>query len=269
MKVSICIPTLCNTETRFEKLVECIESSLNQSYKHIEVIVLDNASIINIKNKIKNIILDKRLYVFRNEYTISMPSNFNKAISHSSGEIIKPICDDDLIHPDLLSGCLPYIKKHPFMRIRDIGFINKVDISWSNFYTPIVNTNLGWRKKYDIIDAIAPTCTIFTRTVWENIGPYNEDTNYVWDYIFAMEAQLAYGFVIFENIGCGFRIWDESSTYSNKDRLRNFKEMHTFYRRNKSFNVQVAKYFYLLRNISKNFKEFGLPETIRIASKYL
>lgn len=269
MKVSICIPTLCNTQSRLEKLKECIESCLGQTYHDIEVIVVDNASEIDLKSSLGTI-EDPRLKIIRNDTTIAMPANFNKALSSATGEILKPMCDDDIIHPDLINGILPFLRDYPFIRIRDRGFNIKSELNWNHdSYQPVLKLNFSWREKYDIIDAVSPTCTIFTRELWEEIGPYSEEVNYIFDYIFMMEAQERYNFIMSINPGCGFRKWAESSTASNRDVLRNFKEMFIFYRRNRSWSFKLSKYLYIIRIFLKVIKNRNLAsEFINYLPRY-
>jgi glycosyltransferase involved in cell wall biosynthesis len=269
MKVSICIPTLCNTEARFQALTECIESALGQSWRDLEVVVSDNASALDLPARLAARFPDKRLAVFRNESTIPMPANFNRALSRATGNVLKPLCDDDLLHPGLITGCVPCLEKHPFLRIRDVQFQDRAEIRWAGEYAPALLTRLAWRQKYEIVDAISPTCTLFTREVWEAVGPYHEGVEHVWDYVFAMQAQAAFGFTLSTNIGCAFRVWGESSTASNSDPLRNFYEMHVLYKRNRSFNFWVAKQIYLLRELSRaSANPRLLPAIVRTLPNY-
>ncbi|QOY85099.1 glycosyltransferase family 2 protein [Paludibaculum fermentans] len=270
MLVSICIPTLCSSEIRLEKLAESIRCSLDQTHTDIEVLVVDNASAIPLEERLRPRFDDPRLKFKRNAERVSMPMNFNKALEWASGDIIKPLCDDDLMHPGLVAGCIPALERHPFLRIRDKAFVETSELQWSGRYTANADRELTWRQKYDIVDAIAPTCTMFTRRVWATVGPYNANVNYIWDYMFAMDAQMRFGFTLLPDVGCAFRVWPESSTAANTDGLRNYREMHLLFGRYKSLSIQTAKYLYLLRMLRRTAKDRSVfKETLRLLPNYL
>lgn len=90
--VSICIPNYNNEEY----IGDAIQSALNQTYKNIEVIVVDNDS----SDKSWEVISafkDSRLVCYKNDRNIGMYPNFMLAASKGKGEFIKFICADDWI----------------------------------------------------------------------------------------------------------------------------------------------------------------------------
>jgi len=93
--VSILIPT-CD---RPELVLKAIHSALLQSYKNIEVIVMDN-SLSSESEKNIEMILDSRLYYFRNKTNIGPILNWRKSLDHANGEYCVLLPDDDyLINP--------------------------------------------------------------------------------------------------------------------------------------------------------------------------
>lgn len=94
--VSICIPVY-NTE---RYIGEAIESSQNQTYKNIEIIIVDNKSTDNTFKIIKKFQKkDNRIKLFQNKENIGMYPNFNETIKHSKGKFIKFLCADDILKP--------------------------------------------------------------------------------------------------------------------------------------------------------------------------
>lgn len=90
--VSICIPVFNGASLIFRALESCI----NQTYKNIEVIVVDNAS----SDRTKEIVLkyaqkDPRIKYFRNETNIGPVLNLHKSFQLASGDFIQFLCHDD------------------------------------------------------------------------------------------------------------------------------------------------------------------------------
>jgi len=95
-KVSLVIPIYNHAEY----LDQCIKSSIHQDYQNLEIIIVDDAStdptVKRILDKYKN---NARVKLFSNETNMGISETQNKAITHSTGEIIAFLdCDDYLSH---------------------------------------------------------------------------------------------------------------------------------------------------------------------------
>lgn len=105
-KISILIPTY-NREKYIE---ETIFSALNQTYKNIEVIIVDNCSTdgtYEICQKIAS--KDARLLLFKNSENIGPVKNWIECLKKSSGKYVKILWSDDLMHPEFLRQTMDYI----------------------------------------------------------------------------------------------------------------------------------------------------------------
>lgn len=103
MKVSI-IVAVYNTEAFVEK---CLKSILNQSYKNIEVIVIDDGSIDGSKKKCQTILNnDVRCKLITTENR-GVSSARNRGIEEVTGDYIFFVDSDDYIHQDY---CLELVK---------------------------------------------------------------------------------------------------------------------------------------------------------------
>lgn len=95
-KVSIVIP-LYNTEMYIE---ECLESVLSQTYKNIEVIVIDDASTDNSLKLCKKYFSDNRLKIIRHESNKKIEKTRNDGINIATGKWIMFLDSDDRISVD-------------------------------------------------------------------------------------------------------------------------------------------------------------------------
>lgn len=97
IKVSIIVPVY-----NVEKYVErCLDSIINQTYKNIEIIIINDGSIDNSEDKIKPYLVNNKLikYIFKENGGLS--SARNKGIDVSSGEYLLFIDSDDWIELDM------------------------------------------------------------------------------------------------------------------------------------------------------------------------
>lgn len=108
--VSICIPVY-NGE-RFVSNV--LESCIHQTYRNVEVIVVDNAS----TDKTGEIVLkyaaaDSRIKYFRNPATIPIMRNFYKTFEYASGEFVQHVGHDDWLAKNYVEEAVSAIEADP------------------------------------------------------------------------------------------------------------------------------------------------------------
>lgn len=112
--VSILIPVY-NRESFIE---ETVHSALNQTYKNIEIIIVDNNSTDKTWAKVKKLSnIDKRIKVFQNSKNIGPVKNWKRCIDEAKGIYGKILWSDDLISPSFLKETIPFIKNE------EVGFV--------------------------------------------------------------------------------------------------------------------------------------------------
>ena len=92
--VSVCIPVY-NGE---KFLAETMRSVLDQTYRDVELVILDNAST-DATGDIARSFGDQRIRVERNASTVPQAENWNRAVQLSRAPLVKVVCADDLLHP--------------------------------------------------------------------------------------------------------------------------------------------------------------------------
>jgi glycosyltransferase involved in cell wall biosynthesis len=130
--VSILIPTY----NRKYKVVNAINSALNQTYKNIEIIVSDNCSsdgtLEHLNKLYKNI---NNVKVIGNSINSGPVINWINCIENSSGEFSKLLFSDDTISPNFIEETIKLLKSDS-----DIGFV----------YSPVlIETSLRKRLYYN------------------------------------------------------------------------------------------------------------------------
>ena len=102
-----------------EHLRECIESVLNQSYEHFELIIINDASPDPV-NEIVSEFSDSRISYSENAVNIgaeNLVNNWNKCLDKASGEYFVLMGDDDTMQPDYLEQFLVLMKRFPGLAV--------------------------------------------------------------------------------------------------------------------------------------------------------
>jgi glycosyltransferase involved in cell wall biosynthesis len=133
MLVTIMIPTF-NQEDYIKK---SIESALNQTYKHIEIIVNDDFSTDN-TFLIANSIKDKKLKVFRNSINLGRVANYRKILyEYASGNfVINLDADDYFTDNEYIKNAVDLITKNGLdmvfsnhiIKFKEYGIETKMDL---------------------------------------------------------------------------------------------------------------------------------------------
>ncbi|WP_373034667.1 glycosyltransferase family 2 protein [Sulfurimonas sp.] len=115
-KVSICIPVY----NRDELIKKALESSMNQTYSDIEIVVCDNCS----TDRTKEVVLeyakkDSRIKFFENEENIGALRNFKKTIELATGDFVVLLGSDDWLSEDFIESRMKGFKLFP-----DAAFIS-------------------------------------------------------------------------------------------------------------------------------------------------
>ena len=91
-----------------EKIEDTIQSVINQTYKNIELIVIDDCSTDNTFSVVESLlpkIKDRfvRVKLLRNKKNIgNIPYNINRCLEVIKGEFFKPFGGDDILLPDYI-----------------------------------------------------------------------------------------------------------------------------------------------------------------------
>lgn len=102
--VSILIPVY-NREKYIE---EAIDSAINQTYKNIEVIIVDNCSTDNTWQILQTYQQgDERIQIFQNEKNLGPVYNWVECFKRAKGEFLKILWSDDWMSLDFLENAIP------------------------------------------------------------------------------------------------------------------------------------------------------------------
>jgi glycosyltransferase involved in cell wall biosynthesis len=107
--VSVVIPVL-NGERH---LAECLQSILEQTYQHIEVLIADQSSTDRSIEIIRSFADPRMRLLPTPSEPLDLHSNWARAFNAATGEFVKMVGHDDLLLPDCLSVQVGLLEKHP------------------------------------------------------------------------------------------------------------------------------------------------------------
>mgnify|MGYP003990669569 CR=1 FL=1 len=129
--VSIIMATYNSSET----ILSSIESILNQTYKNIELIIINDKSTDDTKLNISRFINNSRVHVYNNQINIGLAKSLNKAIKASKGDYIARMDDDDISHPNRIQKQIDF-------------FQNNMDIDVLGTSARLMDSNMNFIRKY-------------------------------------------------------------------------------------------------------------------------
>jgi glycosyltransferase involved in cell wall biosynthesis len=174
-KVSVIIPTYNG-----EKLIgRAISSVLNQTFKDIEIIVVDDASTDNTKRVIKDLSArDNRIRLIdlqQNSGGGAYPRTIGCKMA--IGEFVAFIDQDDLYIPDYIAKKVEYFDEH-----KEINFLSSLAWTFNEESKKIINCEYG-----------GPLNTMVRRDVLENVGYFRAEQTNVDDFGMWYRYLVKYG----------------------------------------------------------------------------
>jgi glycosyltransferase involved in cell wall biosynthesis len=105
--VSILIPVY----NRAELIVPCVESARSQTYRDIEIVIVDNASTDQTWEVCQRLASeDPRVRIFRNASNVGPVRNWSRCLSEAQGTYGKLLFSDDTIAPEFLTATMPWLQ---------------------------------------------------------------------------------------------------------------------------------------------------------------
>ncbi|MGP6146560.1 glycosyltransferase family 2 protein [Jeotgalibaca sp. A122] len=107
MKISIVVP-IFNEQTLLQR---CVESIVNQTYRNLEIILVDDGSTDNSLSIAREYLSDSRVSVFHKPNG-GLSSTRNYGIERVTGDFIGFVDSDDWIELDIIEHCVKIIEKY-------------------------------------------------------------------------------------------------------------------------------------------------------------
>jgi len=214
--ISVLVPTY----NRKWLLHRTLESILTQSYKNIEVILVNDAG--EDVQPLVDYLGDSRIKYYQNEKNLDLAGTRNVALGYSTGDYICLLDDDDIHLKYTLEFRMYMMKKLK----ADIVYTRALQDVWQkveNGYQSI-HKKLYWDSPFDkdliLIQNIAPCCCpLFSRQAWMDTGAWFDETlTTSEDWAFWVELSRKYDFHELKVVDCecSFRMDNTQMTGSRE-----------------------------------------------------
>ncbi|WP_373265349.1 glycosyltransferase [Hungatella hathewayi] len=221
--VSVMIPNYNHSKY----LEECIESALNQTYKNLEIVVLDNASEDSSVELISKYV-DRGVRVCRNAVNVLNRSYIILSEMLTSGKYMILLCADDYIEPDFIKAAVELMEQYPNVGYvqgeRDFITEEGKRLSLEPFYNcSFIAPGKNTMPLYMVTTVAHPSQTVFRREAFLKIGGYDMEISHMnadralWFYL-SFVSDCAY---LRKKMAC-IRIGKQTETVYT---LRNFQHL--------------------------------------------
>lgn len=229
--ISVCIPTFNNEDV----IARTLQSILSQTYKKIEIIVVDDCSTDKTVECIRTI-EDKRITLYRNEHNLGMSANWNRCVSQANGNYIKFICADDILEVNCLEKEINAISgdSRLVMTINDSKLIdendNEVGVFPRYYRKGIIDGQKLARRALIVSNYFGmPSAVMFRKDIFDKVGGFDAEYHYILDFdLWIRMAGEGYIYVMPDRLN-HFRLRKDSNTGQvfQKDKKRYYLE-HKF-----------------------------------------
>lgn len=227
-KVSICIPTYNGAQY----LEACLDSVLNQTYKNIEILVVDDGSTdATLAILERYAASDQRIRLVRNEHNLGLVGNWNRCIEQAQGEWIKFLFQDDLLDSKCLEAMLAAADRAILISCRrEFVFESGIDSETRHFFStvPTLDSVFGGKTQIDpqtLCKAVLehfgtnfigePTSVMLHRSVFQRFGKFNADLVQLCDFEYWIRVGVHTGLTYVPETLAKFRVHSGSASSAN------------------------------------------------------
>lgn len=248
--VSVVVPTYNREET----ISRCIKSVFEQTYRNIEIIVVDDGSTDRTKKEINKFDSDRLNYI-RHKDNKGANAARNTGIDASNGDYIAFLDSDDQWHPEKVSKQIEVFEQSE----SDVGLV----------YTGVVRRGPNGEKAYRIpkyrgeiykeqlmLDRIGPTSSpMIKRKCFDEVGIFNTDLSARQDYEMWLRITEAFNIDYVDEFLVTLYIDTENRISSNHDsRIRADNEIL----KEKKDRIENEGWVFQRKVIAKHYESVGI-----------
>ena len=230
--VSVCI----NAYNSADVIGETIESVLNQTYKNLQIIIVDDCSTDNTAEIVKSYDDDRiELYTLPKNFNISNANN--ECLHRARGEYIAHIDSDDIWVEDKIEKQIKFLEENPHYgacfthatlmdKTGRIFASGELSESFLTLFDRENMTQAGFvRKFYDSSNFLCHSSMVMRKSIYEKLGDHDLTLNKLHDYDYWVRMNFICPLYIYPEKLVLYRIWHaNNSTLANKDILGHNEE---------------------------------------------
>ncbi len=236
------ITVLITTYNCGEYIYQAINSILNQTYRHFELLIVDDGSTDNTEQILKKV-SDERVRYLKLSH-VGRSKALNNGLKEATYDWVALMDADDICHPLRLEEQVKYLTFEQ----------NNIVITWSAYFknnkilytieSPVDSNEL--KKKLSLHSYICNSSVLFNRNFILQNGGYNENLERFEDYEIWLKIKEKANFVIIPENYLFIRIREDSS--SNYNKLESRKIIYNF---QKTYYKDLNKSFLIVNKIEQ------------------
>lgn len=275
-KVSIVIPVYNGADY----IKEAIESALNQTYKNIEIIVVNDGSKDNSEEIIKSY-GNKIIYYKKENGGVS--SALNLGIKKMNGEYFSWLSHDDRYYPNKIETQINYLKEKKLLNELVITYTNYDVIDEDSNIINAVNFsvfNPNKKPEYALLRGlVSGTALLIPKKAFIDYGGFSEEHRCVQDYLLFFEFMKTYKYIFIDKVTNSTRIHKKQVTRMNPNVIKENNFLWTYMQKQLSnetkiklegslykFYIEMYK-FLVNHNNYKEAQDFALKESEKYLKK--
>lgn len=239
-KVSVCIPVYNGAKY----LASCLDSVLNQTYKDIEILVIDDRSTDNTVEIVERYAaIDQRIKLIKNQENLGLVGNWLNCIELSTSLWIKFLFQDDLLASDCISRLLAageasdcpivFCKREIVFEADSnsevLNFLRGIP-TWENVFTNTTfvtpNRVCETAIRYMALNIFGePTSALLRRDCFNRFGLFNPYLRQRCDYEYWIRVGSHTGIALVPETLASFRLHSDSTTSKNQASKQFITEM--------------------------------------------
>lgn len=212
--VSLCIP--CYNMANY--VGDAIASVVAQSWKNLEIVVVDNASTDDSWSVIQDwAARDSRIRAFHFDDWVRMPSNWNRALREARGDYVNLLSADDILLPEFVEQCMAM-----FAQRMGLGYVfteralldseGAVHEEIPFYQTSAIIPGLEEGRLNVIGSHTAPSQVLIRRACLERVGFYDERFDWAFDMHMLLKLNLYYDVGYVQDALCHYRVHADMSS---------------------------------------------------------
>jgi len=256
--ISVIVPT----HNRRNLLPIALKSLLDQSYKNLEIVLVNDAG--EDVGDIVNYFGDNRIKYFTNLKNLGLAGTRNVGLRHSTGEYISLLDDDDFYLKYALEFRMDMMQKLGAEIVYTRALQNIMEKVNGQYQT--VHKQLYWDSEFNkdliLVQNIAPClCPLFSRRAWEDSGYWFDETmTTTEDHDFWCALSRKYDFHELKLIDCECTYRnDKTQMTGSLDFFPNWVKMFKKWRETaEDLNWVTNAQNGIIRRVGKNPADYGL-----------
>lgn len=217
------VSVVMTTRNRAEYLKKAVASVFSQTYKNIELVIINDGSTDKTTEVISKLYgKDKRVIILTNEINLGYQKSLNRGIDTARGEYIARIDDDDSwTDTQKLEKQVKFLENHNEYVLTGGGaiWIDKTGKELFRYLLPKENEEI--RKQILLKNRFVHSSIVFRKKDWESAGKYNEELLYC-DWALWMELGKLGKLYNFPEYFVNYLKWESNITNFNV--RKNLKE---------------------------------------------